>query len=173
MKMVTFIHKLVNCDFAALCAVYAQSLESDRARDYPLLDAREGALLAEQDFYQYLSQVFFKTPGAVLLVYSVQGIYVSALRLEPYKDGFVLSALETCPEYRRNGFALSLVHSAVTFCDQNGIHKLYAHIQKKNIASEKLHLSAGFALLGDGATLLDGAYSSQYTTYCYTNQGDK
>lgn len=173
MKMVTFIHKLVNCDFAALCAVYAQSLESDRARDYPLLDAREGALLAEQAFYQYLSQVFFRTPGAVLVAFCVEKQYICALRLEPYKDGYLISGLETAQAYRRKGFGLQLVNAALAYCADRGVGKVYAHIHRKNKASEKLHLSAGFALLGDGATLLDGAYSSQYTTYCYTNQGDK
>ena len=164
--MVTYIQKIRNCNVAELFSVYSQSLETDRAMRYSDLDSNEGFQLASQDFYQYLSHVFFRTSGAVLAVYSSEGKYMSALRMEPYKDGYLLSGLETAPEFRRKGFGLRLVRDVILHCTEAGIRVLYSHIHKENVASRNLHISAGFSVIRDCATLIDGTFSTEYETLC-------
>ena len=165
--MVTYIQKIRDCDISALFSVYSQSLEEARTLHYSRLDANEGFLLASQDYYQYLSQVFFRTPGAVLAVYSHNGEYVSALRLEPYQDGYLLNALETAPDCRGKGFGKHLVEEVIAYCRAAGIHVLYSHVDKQNVASQKLHLAVGFTVVSRNATLLDGTFSTQYETLCF------
>lgn len=164
LKMVTYIHKIKDCNLSGIYSVYSQTLEEDRASHYRNLDTNEGFLLASQDYYQYLSQIFFQTPGAVLAVYFHEGEYASALRLEPYRDGYLLSGLETAPKSRRKGYALRLVRHVIAYCKENGIAVIYSHIHKQNTASKNLHLSAGFEVISDSATLIDGTFSTQYET---------
>ena len=71
--------------------------------------------LAEEEFYRYLSQVFFKTPGAICAVWEESGRYVSALRLEPYRDGLLLEALDSQTKLRRRGYAGGLIEAVQTY----------------------------------------------------------
>ena len=164
--MVTYIQKIRDCDISALFSVYSQSLEEARTLHYLRLDANEGFLLASQDYYQYLSRVFFRTSGAILAVYSHNGKYVSALRLEPYQDGYLMNALETAPDCRGKGYGKHLVKEVITYCRAVGIQVLYSHVHKQNAVSKRLHIAAGFTVLSSNATLLDGTFSTQYETLC-------
>lgn len=165
--MVTFHRNRTDCKISELLSVYEQSIETDRRLRYLHFDENIGFQTAAQDFYQYLSQIFFRTSGAVLAAYSDCGKYVSALRLEPYKDGYLLSGLETAPEHRRKGFARRLVTEVIVHCCEAGISRLYSHIHKQNIPSKDLHISVGFSVIRKDAVLLDGTFSDQYETLCY------
>ena len=141
--------------------VYRQSnLERSRNR-------QGGALLeAEQDFYDYLSRVFFRTPGAVYALWEGEGSYASALRLEPYKDGLILSALETAPHLRRRGYGKLLVDAVLS---QFPREKIYSHIAKDNVASRNLHEALGFRKISDHALYLDGSSDHRCDTYLWKN----
>jgi len=126
--------------------------------------AEAGLLQAEQDFYQYLRDCFFPTPGAVYAVWMEDGEYVSALRLEPYKDGLLLAALETAPKHRRRGCACQLVNAVLS---QLPGQRIYSHINKRNEASLAVHKKCGFRKIADFAAYIDGSVSDAAVTLCY------
>ena len=84
--MKTMLHiyeKLKDLSFSRLMDVYEEGNRENGAEFWPELDASQQLLRAEQDFYQYLREVFFSTEGAVYCVWEERGSYVSALRQEP------------------------------------------------------------------------------------------
>ena len=143
---------------------YASSICEDAEKKYPYLSETEKRLQAEQDFYTYL-QDFFTFPAACYFVLQDGDEYVSALRLEQYKDGCLLSALETKPNCRKRGYGKSLVHQVLAQLPEETV--VYTHIKKKNEASIAVHTSCGFYTITDCATLLDGTVSREYLTMLY------
>lgn len=119
--------------------------------------------LAEQEFYAYLQEVFFKTEGAAYLIWEESGAYVSALRLEPYQNGLLLEALETHPKHRKKGYAARLVAAAVAYA---GV-KVYSHVNTKNTPSMRTHESCGFRKILDYAVYADGSVNDRCCTLCH------
>lgn len=153
--------------FEQLMAVYREGNE-ENGRILAPFDAQARQLrLAEEDFYSYLRDVFFPTPGALYAVWTVQGRYVSALRLEPYKDGLLLEALETAPQERGKGYAVALIRALQELLRDRGILYLYSHVGKQNAASLKTHRRCGFQIISDSAAYLDGSVSSRACTMRY------
>ncbi len=126
--------------------------------------AETGLLLAEQDFYQYLKDCFFPTVGAVYAIWIEDGDYISALRLEPYKDGLLLEALETAPKYRRKGYAYKLMKAVL---DEFFYIKIFSHVSKQNIPSLAIHEKCGFRIISDSATYIDGSVNDRAVTLCH------
>ena len=149
--------------FSELMQVYEQSnLEAAGERkDLPPMFALQ---LAEQDHRQYLQEVFFRTPGALCCVWEEGGRYVSALRLEPYRDGMLLAALETVPACRKQGYASLLIRAVQQHL---GSGKLYSHVNKRNTASLRTHESCGFRILSDYAVYLSGSVDYRCHTLLY------
>jgi len=126
--------------------------------------AEVGLLQAEQDFYQYLSECFFPVSGAVYAVWIEENEYTSALRLEPYKDGLLLEALETAPNHRRKGYACQLIQAVLAeFPEQN----IYAHVSKRNAPSLAIHKKCGFRKISDSACYIDGSVNDRAVTLCH------
>ena len=149
--------------FGELMAVYTDANE-EKASDWPNLPRGFALTLAEQDFRQYLDEVFFRTPNALCAVWEEKGKYVSALRLEPYKDGFLLEGLETHPDHRKKGYAAALI----TAVQQHlGSVKIYSHVDKKNPASLKTHEKCGFSKLSDHAVYISGSVDYRCCTLVY------
>lgn len=136
--------KLGDLSFSQLMEVY---IEGNRQRGCSLLEA-------EQEFYDYLSQVFFSIPGAVYYVWEEGGSYVSALRLEPYRDGLLLEVLETAPQCRCRGYARRLIREVQALYPDA---VLYSHVHKHNRASLAVHGSCGFQKTLDYARCIDGS----------------
>lgn len=128
------------------------------------LQKEEGLLEAEQHFWQYLREIFFKVPGAVYYIWQEAGCYVSALRLEPYRDGWLLEAMETAPDYRRNGYAEKLLRKVLELPDYE---RIYSHVHKKNIPSLKIHEKCGFCRISEQAVYIDGSVNSYACTMRY------
>lgn len=125
---------------------------------------KTGILQAEQDFYQYLHTCFFGKYGGIYAIWVEENRYVSALRLEPYKDGLLLSALETAPQHRRKGYAGKLMAAVLAkFAPQ----KIYSHVCKENVASLTVHERCGFRKISDRAAYLDGSVDDKAFTLCY------
>ena len=154
--MLLFARSFKDLRFSELMQVYEQSnLEAAGERkNLPPLFALQ---LAEQDFRQYLQEVFFRTPGAYCCIWEENGRYVSALRLEPYRDGLLLAALETSPVHRRKGYAAALIHGVQAYLVQQGAFRLYSHVNKRNTASLRTHESCGFRVISDCAVYLNGS----------------
>ena len=155
--------KLRELNFRQLMAVYEEG-NLENARDfYPHVPDNQKLLVAEQAFYQYLQEVFFRTPGAVYALWVVDGAYVSALRLEPYQDGLLLEALETAPGLRRKGYARELIRAVLA---QVGDTKVYSHVSKRNQASLGVHESCGFHRILEHAVYADGSVMRNHCTFC-------
>lgn len=160
--MLKLCYRMQEVNFSALMAVYAESNGENGRENWPRESAGMQQLLAEQDFRQYLREVFFQTPGAAYAIWEVKGKYVSALRLEHYRDGLLLAGLETAPEYRRQGFAAKLVASVV---GEFAGEKIYSHISKRNAASIAVHERCGFQKVMNHAVYVDGSVSHRAATY--------
>lgn len=165
--MLNFYYRLQDMDFAALMAIYLEGNQENAADRYPQEPAACGIMLAEQDFYQYLRECFFPTPGARYAVWIENGEYVSALRLEPYQDGLLLEALETKPEKRHNGYAKALIRAVLQQLKAQGGTPVYSHVSKRNIASIRTHESCDFRRILDYAVYADGSVLTGSVTYRY------
>lgn len=115
----------------------------------------------------YLSREFFRVRGALCCLWMVDGIYVSLLRLEPWRDGLLLTGLETLPEKRNCGYAGDLLTAVQAYLKAQGAVRLYSHIDKRNGVSIHVHEKCGFCKIADTATLLDGTITARMGTYLW------
>lgn len=154
--MLMLADRLGQLSFCQLMEVYEES-----NRISAECSGNSSLLQQEQLFYDYLSQVFFPTPGAKYALWQEAGSYVSALRLEPYRDGLLVAGLETAPAFRRRGYARKLL-KAVQEHFSSG--KLYSHVSKGNAASLALHTALGFRQISNHAVYIDGSVDSRSVT---------
>ena len=153
-------------DFDSLMEVYAEGNRENGEDLYPDENPERQLELAKRDFGCYLRENFFAQNDACYWVWSENGVYRSALRLEPYQDGLLLEALETHPEYRRRGYAKKLI-SAVLKGLPAGT-KVYSHISKRNTPSIASHLTCGFFKLLDYSVDTDGGKLDYQVTMTVT-----
>lgn len=167
---IEYHHRLSSLDFEKLMAVYRQSNTEKGALQYPKEDPAMQLRLVEDNFYRYLQEDFFHVRGALYCILSTSNCYVSALRLEPYRDGFLLEALETAPEYRRRGLATALQRHVLNNIADTPI---YSHVNKRNAASLRTHYTCGFAVLDNYAVYIDGTISRNAYTLVYRSTSGK
>ena len=160
--MLIIANNLGKLHFSQLMAVYEEGNRENGAEFWPELPECQQILNAENEFFQYLQEVFFAQSDAVYCILEQDGKYVSALRLEPYKDGLLLEALETAPEYRRCGYGRKLIQAVL---EQFGNRKIYSHVSKKNAASISTHLKCGFQKILDHAVYADGSVLHSSITF--------
>lgn len=164
--MLILARSLKELRFGELMEIYAGSNRETAARRYG--DSDGFALQeVEDDFRQYLWEVFFRTPGAVYALWEEDGRYVSALRLEPYRDGLILSALETSPEERGRGYATQLIQNVQSVIRNLRTNVLYSHVNKRNRISLNIHIRCGFCVISNYATYLDGSVDDRSYTLLY------
>ena len=162
-EMLCVVSKLQDLNFSQLMAVYEEGNQENAECFWPELSAGQQMLRAEQAFYQYLAEGFFSVPGAVYAIWQEQGVYISALRLEPYEDGLLLEALETAPDQRRQGYAERLIRAVQGEFPQ----KIYSHVSKKNLPSLAVHKKCGFRQVLDYAKYIDGSVARNAVTLVY------
>lgn len=162
--MLRIAKKMNDFSFGKLMEVYKEGNLENGQELWPDEPQGRQIALAEQEFHSYLQQVFFKTEGAAYLFWEENGCYVSALRLEPYRDGLLLEALETAPEHRKLGYAARLVSAAVDHV--SGV-RIYSHVGKKNLPSLRTHDQCGFRKLLDYAVYADGSVNDRCCTLCH------
>lgn len=161
LQIITTTQKL---DFSQLMNVYRQSNSKIEAICYPKLDEMERRLEIEQDQYAFVRE-FLRAPKSFIAVWSAEGVYHAALRVEPYSDGMLLEGVETSPDSRRQGYAKRLVQATVKYLAKSGKCRLYSHVSKKNTPSIALHKSCGFLRLYDHAVFIDGSVDQNTFTY--------
>lgn len=149
--------------YAELMRVYEESNRKYGEKMYSRFTCPEQILLAEQDLYSYLRSVL--NAGGWLAIWEASGCYQSVLRLEPYADGLLITALETALETRNKGHANELLHAVVQYFPQV---KIYTHIYADNKISLHLHEKNGFVQVQDYAEFLDGSVSTDAYTYRLT-----
>lgn len=155
--MLIIARSLRELSFGQLMQVYEEGNLENAAQLWPDAPPGQQLAMAEQEFYAYLQQVFFKTPGGVYCIWEQEHTYVSALRLEPYRDGLLLEALETAPGQRRRGYARSLLEATLAWLKERGGGYLYSHVGKKNTASLGVHGQLGFERISELAVYADGS----------------
>lgn len=161
--VVKWIRSVRELDFPMLMEVYVEGNRENGADNYPQLSAEQQLLQAEQDFYAFLRE-FFSVEGSVYAVWQAEGKYASALRLEPYRDGYLLEALETAPELRRRGYARQLILAVLeTVCREKGA-TVYSHVHKKNVPSLAVHKACGFERILEHAVYIDGSVTQRSCT---------
>lgn len=116
-----------------------------------------------QDFYSALIE-FYRQPHAFYALWLEKDRYISALRIEPYKDGWLVAGLQTVQNERNMGHAKSLLSAVLSQMPKGS--KLYSHIDKRNMPSLAVHADCGFTKLLDHAVYLDGSVFTSSYTYC-------
>lgn len=162
--MLLVCKKLYQLRFGELMEVYSESVAENAAEFYPNLSENEQIIQAQQDFYAYLQQDFFTREGDTYCVWEDNGKYICALRLENYQDGLLLEALETRPEYRKQGYGEKLIRSVQALV---GAQKIYSHIGHRNEASLAVHRKCGFEKILNYARYADGSVNDRCGTYVY------
>ncbi len=165
--MLYIAHNLRELSFRKLMDVYVEANRENGAWLAPQEPEDRQLQIGEDDFYSFLHDVFFKRDGVCCAMWVVDGTYVSALRLEPYRDGLLLEALETAPDCRRRGYARSLIQAVQGWLSQCGSVRLYSHVGKQNEASMRVHLQCGFRVIGDSAAYIDGSVNNRACTLIY------
>lgn len=152
--MLYWAYRLQDLDFRQLMEVYEEGNLENAEIFYSDAPRNQWLRLAEDAFYQYLRDTFFRIPEAAYAIWLVDGRYVSALRLEPYRDGLLLEALETDPRHRNKGYAAALMREVLK--EVKG-KRVYSHVGKRNAASLAVHEKCGFYRISDTAAYIDGS----------------
>ena len=150
--------------WSELMAVYGEGVEENGAIFYKDLPKGQQILLAEQDFYTYLQQDFFRFPDEVYYIWEEDEHYVSALRIHPFEDGLLMEALETHPDHRRMGYGRRLIQAVLKLVRPQ---KVYSHISIRNTPSIAVHESCGFRKILNFARYSSGAVDTYHHTYLY------
>lgn len=160
--MLRIFRRASELDFVKLKAVYRQTNALSAKKLYPREEPSLARFWAEDAFEQYIREGFFPTSGAYYAVWEEDDRYLSALRMELYRDGYLLSSLETDSDHRREGYGEKLVRAVTLEVEK----PVYAHVYKNNAASMALHQKCGFQMISDCAALLDGTVTQRACTMC-------
>lgn len=168
--MLRIINSMNQINFSELMNVYYEGNMENGAVLYSHLSKESQIREAEIDFYRYLRETFFSTKNAFYAIWDEDHHYCSALRMEPYHDGWLLCALETAPNERNKGYASALIQAVKGRLTDSGNFKIYSHVSKRNISSIRTHQKCGFHKLLDYAVYLDGSVFHNSYTYIYENK---
>jgi ribosomal protein S18 acetylase RimI-like enzyme len=149
--------------FGKLMGIYTQS-NRECGKKWSSESVERQIAMAEQEIYVYLRQCFFTRPGSRCFIWEEQGNAISAVRCESYADGWLLTALETAPEYRRKGYGELMIRELQQYL---GISRIYSHVAKSNLASLQLHKKCGFQIMKNHAVHMDGSVFHDSVTMVY------
>ena len=145
-------------------AVYRDSIRNIGHDFYCNFHENQQVKLAEEDLLAYLRDDFFRHMDAFIAIWVVDGVYKSVLRIEPYRHGVLLHALETAPDARKMGYAFSLVSAVLEYLKQAECVAVFSHVNKRNHPSLHLHKKCGVRKSTDFAVLLDGTVTQNTCT---------
>lgn len=163
--MLTILKSAKNADFSALSAIYEERILTGGKEHYPREDASEQYLLEQQAFYSYVRD-FLENQQGIWALWSADGSYKAACRLEQYRGGYLLTGLETQIAARGKGYAAALVNAVLEYLAQEGVAAVYSHVAKDNHRSLAVHKKCGFSVISDTALLLDGSADNKSCTLC-------
>lgn len=164
------IYKDINeLDFRQLMDVYEETNDLTGKANYPGEPKNLQILFAEQDFYQYL-KIFFEDGDALYALWTEERAYKAALRLERYRDGWLITALEVAPAARKQGCATKLLDEVKGYAAENNLLPLYSHVEKRNMASISTHKKCEFSVIAENAVFLDGSTHNNYYTYFWSDK---
>lgn len=159
--MLLIAGSLRQLSFSALMEVYAGSNLEKAREEYFREPEAVGLRLAEEDFYGYLSRVFFTEQGSVYAIWVEKERYVSALRLERWQNGLLVTGLETAPDCRGRGYAGMLIRAVL---EKYPGENIYSHVHRENKASLAVHEHCGFQRILEYSRYLDGSVNRRACT---------
>lgn len=165
--MLQIIRSFYQLHMEQLFAVYAESIRISAREHYPHETEYNQIMRSQQDVEEYARQ-FFSVPGSFYALWLQQEQPVSVLRMEPYRDGYLLTGLETHPGHRGRGNATLLLSAVLEHLQKEAPKPVYSHVHKRNLRSLAVHQKCGFTPIHDHAVFLDGSVShNSYTFCCY------
>ena len=133
-----------------LMDLYAEGNRENAEDFFPGEDPKMAVPKAEAGFLSFLKDEFFPAPENTYWVLELDGVWVSALRLTELNGRrFYLEALETHPDYRRQGYAVRLIRAVVGELQKSGPFCICDCVGKRNAASLAAHKRAGFAIVSE------------------------
>lgn len=164
--MLEIITSMSQLNSEQLMAVYLEENRKNGRKNFPDCGVEEQLKKAENAFLSYLREDFFSQQGVFYAVWLADGRYLSALRLEKYRDGFLLAGLETAPAARRKGYAYALLRESLQYLRDRECKAVYSHVDKRNAPSLRVHDKCGFQRISEFATLIDGTTTQNSCTLC-------
>lgn len=157
-------------DDKKLMAVYSEGNIENAEYFYPQIEDRaEAVKMVETDFCNFVKNEFLDGKNAYY-VFSVNGVWVSALRLNYVEPSFYyIEAIETAPAFRKKGYATELLSEVLRDLKPLGHFKICDCVGKKNSASLATHFKCGFVIASErGYDYLqreydDGCYGLEYS----------
>ena len=131
-------------------------------RDYPYFSAYDQLQIVEDHLTEYLIESM-REGTLRCAVWAPEGKYKAVLRLEKYRDGYLIAGLATAVNERHKGYASALLHSLLAALPHT---VFYSHIEDGNFISVRLHEKCGFVKIRDTAVFIDGTVSAHAATYC-------
>lgn len=138
--------ELKDVDIPKLMAIYAEGNRENAECFYPELPLAEGIAREEQKFVNMLRTDFFPKPENALYILEVEDQWVAALRLTRLDGFYYLEALETKPDQRKKGYGKALLDALCKELAAQGPVLIRDCVAKRNEASLRTHLSAGFVI---------------------------
>ena len=134
-----------------LMYIYVESNMENTDYFYPdIADKKLALQKVETDFLNYIETEFLSCPQNTYWVLEEGCVWISALRLYEVKSGlYYIEALETRPDYRRQGYAFKLLCGIIEELKKQGAFRLCDCVSKKNTASLKIHEKCGFEAVSD------------------------
>lgn len=169
--MIIEINTFDQVDRRKLMDVYLESNTENTDYFYPDVSNKDEALhKVECDYLNYIENEFLADNKNRYMVLEYDGIWVCALRLYcvDYRLYFI-EALETHPEYRKNGYGTQLLLGVIDLLKRQGAYTIRDCVDKKNMASLLTHQKVGFVVYSDaGYDYLqnetdDESYGLQFT----------
>ncbi len=167
--MLHIIDSFNQLPFSALMEIYKEGNAENGVEKYPQLPPVQQLAEAEQDFYVYLT-AFFRQPDSRYFLWEDEGRFVSALRIEPYEDGYLIAALETEPHSRNRGYAKMLLDEALSWIWKHNPAPVYSHISRVNKPSLAVHNAVGFKAFLSYCRYADGSVSHNALTLRYVKK---
>lgn len=153
--MLYLARSLSQLHFGSLMAVYADANRENGREAWPEEPEMRQIQLAEEEFYRYLSQVFFKTPGAICAVWEENGTVRQRPALGAVPGRASAGSAGNRPGAATKGLCRGLIEAVQTYLGEGG--KLYSHVDKRNLPSLKTHEKCGFRRIADIAVYVDGS----------------
>ena len=161
--MLKLFYAMKELDFSRLSQVYRESLQRDGEENRPGLSAYQQICYAEDALYDCFMALFEN--GGICAAWVQNESYVAVLRLEPYRDGYLIAGLETASGERGKGIATILVNEVCRVLTDRGVKILYSHIRNSNLPSIRTHEKCGFSACLEHAVFLDGSVDTRSKTY--------
>lgn len=148
--------RLSQISYSELMKVYLDSNKQVGAKRFAHLDEVEQLIEAEQEFFAYI-EFFLKEESSLYAVLLDQGHYLCCVRVEKYKDGVLLTGLETAPNERNKGYASELLLRLEDYLSSIGVYAIYSHVSSGNLPSIRVHEKCKYLKISDYAAYIDGS----------------